>query len=154
MKIFSLSLCVVLILLFSANNDWSLTICPSQNVNETNKKIYEPKEVDRKARITKKSEPQYTEQARTNRTSGTVVLRVVLKSSGEVGDINVIKDLPDGLTEECIRVAREIKFEPAMKDGNPVSQYARVEIHFHGGLTDFARANYGTHRTRISLSLM
>jgi len=54
-------------------------------------------------------------------------LRVVLKASGEVGDIKVVRDLPDGLTEECIRVAREIKFEPAMKGGNPVSQYLKVQ---------------------------
>lgn len=128
MKVFSI--CVVAILLSFTNNSWSLASSPRQNANQTNEKIYEPKEVDRKARITKKSEPQYTEQARRNRTSGWVVLRIVLKSSGEIGDIKVIRDLPDGLTEECIRVAREIRFEPAMKDGNRVSQYARVEYTF------------------------
>lgn len=93
-------------------------------------RIYEPKEVDQKARITKKSEPRYTEQARRKRTSGWVVLRVVFKASGEIGDIEVIRDAPDGLTEECIKVAREIKFEPAMKDGHPVSTYVRVEYTF------------------------
>ena len=102
----------------------------SQSADQTQEKVYEPKDVDQKARITKKPEPQYTEQARRKRTSGWVVLRLVLKSSGEIGDIKVIRDAPDGLTEECVRVAREIKFVPAMKDGNRVSQYIKVEYSF------------------------
>jgi TonB family protein len=101
-----------------------------QSADQTQEKIYEPKEVDQKARIIKRPEPQYTEQARRKRTAGWVVLRVVLKSSGEIGDIKVIRDAPDGLTEECIRVAREIKFVPAIKDGNRVSQYIKVEYSF------------------------
>jgi TonB family protein len=124
------SLCLALILLGIADNSVSFAGPARQDANQTREKIYQPEEVDRKAKIIKKSEPRYTEQARRNHTSGWVVLRVVLKSSGEIGDIKVIKDLPDGLTEECIRVAREMKFEPAMKDGNPVSQYTRVEYTF------------------------
>jgi TonB family protein len=125
-----LNLCLVLILLTLASNAPSLEGSSRQNANQTNTKIYEPKEVDRKAKVIKRSEPQYTEQARRNHTSGFVVLRVVLKASGEIGDIKVVRDLPDGLTEECIRVAREIKFEPAMKGGNPVSQYLKVQYTF------------------------
>lgn len=100
---------------------------PSRAQQET---IYEPNQVDEKAKITARSEPRYTEQARRNRTSGWVVLRVVLQASGKIGEIKVIRDAPDGLTEECIRVAREIKFVPAQKDGQPVSTYARVEYNF------------------------
>ena len=123
------SLCLVFVLLALADNPLSFG-SSRQNANKANEKIYEPKEVDRKAKVTKRSMPQYTEQARRNHTSGVVALRIVLKSSGEIGDIKVIRDLPDGLTEECIRVAREIKFEPAMKDGNPVSQYLKVQYSF------------------------
>jgi TonB family protein len=97
-----------------------------QTTKETDEKVYEPKDVDRRAKIIRKSEPQYTEQAKKNHTSGFVLLQVVLKASGEIGEIKVIRDLPDGLTEECIKAAREIKFEPALKDGNAVSQYLRV----------------------------
>ena len=124
------SLCLVLVLLAIADNPLSFAGPARQDANQTSEKIYQPEEVDRRAKIIKKSEPRYTEQARRNHTSGGVVLRVVLKSSGEIGDIKVIKDLPDGLTEECIRVAREMKFEPAMKDGIAVSQYTRVEYTF------------------------
>ena len=81
-----LSLCLALILLTLASNPSSLAMSSRQNVNQTNTKIYEPKEVDRKARVTKRSEPQYTEQARRNHRSGFVVLLVVLKGSGEIGN--------------------------------------------------------------------
>ena len=128
MRVVSLSL--ALILLFIAAGSSSVAESARQNAKQTDEKIYEPKEVDRRAKITRKFEPEYTEKARRNKTTGWIVLRVVLKSSGEIGDIKVIRDLPDGLTEECIRVTRKMKFEPAMKDGIPVSQYTRVEYTF------------------------
>jgi TonB family protein len=103
---------------------------PHQGDDKPKEKIYEPDQVDQKAKILKKSEPRYTEQARRNRVTGWVVLRVVLQASGKIGEIQVIRDLPDGLTEECIKVAREIRFEPAMKDGQPVSMYTKVEYTF------------------------
>jgi len=102
-----------------------------QSTKQPEEKVYEPKDVDRRAKILRKSEPQYTEQARKNHTSGFVLLQIVLKGSGEVGEIKVIRDLPDGLTEECIKAAREIKFEPALKDGNAVSQYLRMQYTFN-----------------------
>jgi TonB family protein len=108
------------------------TIQPNQtqSADQAQEKIYEGKEVDQKARIIMRPMPQYTEQARRNGTSEWVVLRVVFKSSGEIGDIKVIRDAPYGLTEECVRAAREIKFVPAMKDGHPVSLYVKVEYSF------------------------
>lgn len=126
----ALSLCLVLLFPAIASSLVSLAAPSPQDARQTNEKIYQPKEVDRRARITQKSMPQYTEKARRNHTSGWVVLSVVLKSSGEIGDIKVIRDLQDGLTEECIRAARETKFEPAMKDGIAVSQYSRFEYTF------------------------
>jgi TonB family protein len=102
----------------------------NQNSDPAEEKIYEPAEVDRSAKITYKAEPTYTEKARKNGVSGRVVLKVVLKSSGAIGDITVVKDLPDGLTEQCIRVARQIKFQPAIKDGRAVSQYLKAEYNF------------------------
>jgi TonB family protein len=124
------SLCLALALLAVADKPLSFASSVHQDDNQTKEKIYQPEEVDRRPRITRKSEPRYTEQARKNHTNGYVVLRVVLKSSGDVGEITVIRGLEDGLTEECIRAARETKYEPAMKDGNPVSTYVKFEYSF------------------------
>jgi TonB family protein len=65
--------------------------------------------------------PTYTEEARANNTQGEVELKVLFKSDGQVDSIEVIRGLPDGLTERAIEAARKIKFTPATKNGVPVS---------------------------------
>ena len=92
-------------------------------------------EVTRKAMITSKPEPGYTEEARKNFVEGVVRLRVVLNSSGKVTDISVVKGLPDGLTEKAVSAARQMKFTPAEKDGRKVSQYVFLEYTFGVPLT-------------------
>ncbi len=85
----------------------------------------------RKAVITFKPEPQFTEEARKNNVTGLVKLRLLLGSSGQVSSISVVKGLPDGLTEKAIAAARRIKFRPAEKDGRPVSQWVTLEYNFN-----------------------
>jgi TonB family protein len=94
-------------------------------------KTFNPKEVDVKARILSRPEPQYTEEARKNQVSGTVVLRAVFSSSGQVTNIRAVSGLPYGLTERAIAAAREIRFSPATKAGHAVSQYIQIEYNFN-----------------------
>lgn len=92
---------------------------------------YSPSEVDRRARLLSKPEPQYTEEARRNQISGAVLLRAIFTSSGEVVQIRALNTLPFGLTEKAIAAAREIRFVPAMKDGRPVSVVLHLEYNFN-----------------------
>jgi TonB family protein len=94
-------------------------------------RIFNPREVTQKARIVSKPEPQYTEEARRNQISGTVVLKAVFSSSGQVTNIRAVNGLPFGLTERAITAARQIRFTPAMKDGRAVSQYIQIEYNFN-----------------------
>jgi TonB family protein len=57
--------------------------------------------------------PEYTVAARKNRVEGDVRLIVAFGSNGEIGHIDVIEGLPDGLTEKAIELAKAIKFKPA-----------------------------------------
>ena len=86
-------------------------------------RTFTPREVDQKARIISRDEPQYTDEARENKVAGTVVLRAVFSASGDVTNIRVVNGLPYGLTEKAVEAAREIKFSPAVKEGRAVSQY-------------------------------
>ena len=88
-------------------------------------------EVDQRARLLFKPEPQYTEEARRNQVTGTVMLRVVFSSDGEVDQIRAVRTLPFGLTERAIAAARQIKFIPATKDGHPVSVQMQLEYNFN-----------------------
>ena len=63
-----------------------------------------------------KPEPGYTELARSAGISSTVILRAVFTAYGTVENILIIRSLPAGLTAECVRAARRIKFVPATKD--------------------------------------
>jgi TonB family protein len=89
------------------------------------------REVEQRARLLLKPEPQYTEEARRQQITGTVKLRVVFSSAGEVVQIRAVNTLPFGLTERAIAAARQIKFVPASKGGRPVSVFMQLEYNFN-----------------------
>ncbi|HYH84515.1 MAG TPA: TonB family protein [Pyrinomonadaceae bacterium] len=93
--------------------------------------IFRTSEVSKRAIITYKPEPGYTEEARRNNTSGVVRLRVILAPDGRVRHILVIKGLPDGLTEKSVAAARNIRFTPATINGHRVAQYVVLEYNFN-----------------------
>lgn len=77
-----------------------------------------------------KERAKYTEEARTNKVQGTVVLSLVYYADGHIGDIRVVRGLPDGLSESAIEAAKRIRFQPAMKNGQPVSVRGQIEFNF------------------------
>jgi len=81
-------------------------------------------------KITYREIAKYTEEARDNITHGTVVLNVVFRSDGSISDIRVVRGLPYGLTERAIEAAVKIRFEPAIKDGQPVNVRMNLEFKF------------------------
>lgn len=88
-------------------------------------------QVEQRARVLFKPEPTYTEEARRNQVTGTVMLRVVFASNGDVVQIHAVHTLPYGLTERAIAAARQIKFVPAVKGGRPVSVFMQLEYNFN-----------------------
>lgn len=99
---------------------------PDVNKEQT----FTTRQVDTTAKILKRPPPSYTREARSARIQGYVILRVVLSSIGKIGRIQVLRGLPAGLTENAIRAACKIQFEPAIKDGKTVSQSVQVEYTF------------------------
>jgi len=87
--------------------------------------------VVKRAVITLKPEPGFTEGARKFNVEGVVRLRAILSSNGQVTNVGVIKGLPHGLTELSVAAAQKIKFEPAQMDGKAVSQYILLEYNFN-----------------------
>jgi hypothetical protein len=68
----------------------------------------------------------------------TIAVRAILGSDKKVRDVKVVeetlKQIPEKLGKElgekCKKATSQIKFEPATKDGRPVSQYVKVEYTF------------------------
>jgi len=98
---------------------------------DPNERLYLGKEVDTKARLMNRPEPNYTENARRHKVNGIVVLKCVFAADGTVKNIRIVEGLPDGLTEKAIEAAHKIKFVPAMKDGKPVSMWMQLEYNFN-----------------------
>ena len=82
-------------------------------------------------KVLSKPRANYTDYARFYQIQGRVVLRVTFAANGAIGSITPIARLPFGLTEEAITAARAMKFEPAMREGVPVSVTKPVEYNFY-----------------------
>ncbi|MBV8810797.1 MAG: energy transducer TonB [Acidobacteriaceae bacterium] len=75
-------------------------------------------------------EPEYSEEARKAKYSGTVLLSLVIDASGNTRDIHVVRPLGLGLDEKAIEAVMRWRFRPAMKGGHAVSVQAQVEVNF------------------------
>ena len=81
--------------------------------------------------ILSKPKAAYTDEARNNDTQGAVTLKITFMASGEIGDITVVSGLPDGLTDQAIAAARQIKFEPKKVNGLPVTVVMTFQYGFN-----------------------
>ena len=82
------------------------------------------------AEILSKPTPNYTDEARAKRIEGEVLLEVVFEASGKLRVIKVVRGLGHGLDENAVRAAEQIRFKPALKDGQPSDSTAVVHIIF------------------------
>ena len=81
-------------------------------------------------KITSKPKPPFTDTARQNQIQGVVRLRVTFLSTGQIGSISPVQGLSGGLTEQAIAAARNIRFEPAKKNGVAITVVKQVEYNF------------------------
>lgn len=73
---------------------------------------------------------QYTSEARQLKIQGDVVLRVTFTASGQVMVQGVVRSLGHGLDEEARRVAQQIRFRPATRNGQAVDATTTITITF------------------------
>ena len=80
--------------------------------------------------ILDKPKPEYTAEGRSLKIEGDVVVDMVFLANGTVQINHVISGLGHGLDEAALRSAKQIKFKPAKRAGEPVDFPARVRIEF------------------------
>jgi TonB family protein len=73
---------------------------------------------------------QYTSEAREMRVQGDVVLRVTFTAGGRVLVQGLVHGLGHGLDEEARRVAAQIRFRPATRNGQAVDLTTNITISF------------------------
>jgi TonB family protein len=74
--------------------------------------------------------PVYSDEARKKKIEGDVLVQVVFTASGEVKVLRIIRGLGYGLDESAEAAARQIRFRPALQDGQPVDFPTTARITF------------------------
>jgi len=83
-------------------------------------------------RLLKKIDPQYTADAMRAKVQGMVVLECVVMPDGTIGKVDIVRSLDStfGLDQEAIKAARQWRFEPGTRFGEPVAVLVTIELVF------------------------
>jgi periplasmic protein TonB len=94
--------------------------------------VYRPGNGITNPRLVREVRPQYTSDAMRAKVQGTVLLECVVRPDGSVGDVNVLRSLDStfGLDQEAIKAAKQWKFVPGSRLGEPVSVMVTIELTF------------------------
>jgi|HubBroStandDraft_1064217.scaffolds.fasta_scaffold00638_1 TonB family protein len=82
------------------------------------------------ARVISKRAPEYTAEARDAHLSGAVTLHLTVSPQGTPSGVRVTGPLGHGLDEKAIDAVQGWKFEPAMREGQPIAEEMNVEVAF------------------------
>lgn len=80
--------------------------------------------------LLKEVKPDYTEEARRRGVEGDVVMEIVVRHDGSVGEVRVLQGLGHGLDERAIAAVRRWRFSPATRRGAPVDVLVEVTMEF------------------------
>jgi TonB family protein len=80
--------------------------------------------------ITFKPNPVYTDEARSLKLEGEVLLEVSFSANGTLHVNRVVRGLGHGLDEAAVAAANKIRFKPALRNGQPVDSTAVVHVTF------------------------
>ncbi len=77
-----------------------------------------------------KPTPEYTDEARTMKIEGDVLLDIEFCATGQIRVMRVVRGLGHGLDEAATRAAQGMRFKPAQSNGRPVDVRTTVHIVF------------------------
>lgn len=81
--------------------------------------------------LIKEVKPEYTDAARARKVQGAVELTLVVLADGAPApDIRVTRSLDPDLDQQAIKAARQWRFKPGTKDGQPVPVQVSIEMTF------------------------
>jgi TonB family protein len=80
--------------------------------------------------VLSKVDPEYSEEARKAKYSGSVMLSIVVNTDGKAEQIQVVKSLGMGLDEKAIEAVQKWRFLPGKNKGVPVKVKAQIEVNF------------------------
>lgn len=84
-------------------------------------------------RIIKKSELDYSEEARESRLNGTVTVQVAVGEDGIPRESRIVKPLGLGLDEKALENVATWRFKPGIRYGAAVTDHVTIEMNFRVG---------------------
>ena len=59
-----------------------------------------------------------------------MILQAVIDKQGQIGEVEVLRGLPLGLSESAVAAVERWRFEPATLKGKPVRVYLSLTVNF------------------------
>jgi TonB family protein len=81
-------------------------------------------------RLLREVKADYTDEARRRGLTGDVVLEIVVRRDGGVGEVTVLQGLGAGLDQRAVAAVRQWRFTPARRRGEPVDVIVEVAVEF------------------------
>jgi TonB family protein len=81
-------------------------------------------------RLLKEVRADYTDEARRANVTGEVLLEIVVRRDGSVGEIRILRRLGSGLDQRAVAAVRQWRFAPATLKGTPVDVIVEVGVEF------------------------
>ena len=82
--------------------------------------------------VVREVKPEYTQEAKDAHIEGSVVVETIVQKDGNVGDVKIVRSLDPtyGLDKEALKAAKQWKFKPGTKNGEPVPVRISIELTF------------------------
>jgi TonB family protein len=80
--------------------------------------------------LTYRIDPEYSDEARKAKYSGTIDLSVLVDETGKVAAVNVVHALGMGLDEKAMEAVRQWRFDPATQNGKPIAAQVPLSVNF------------------------
>jgi len=81
-------------------------------------------------RLLREVKADYSEDARQRGIAGDVVLEIVVRRDGSVGDVKILQGLGGGLNDRAVQAVRQWRFAPAHRQGAAVDVIVEVAVEF------------------------
>ena len=100
------------------------------NYRPTDPAVFSQSSVERKAMILSNVEPSSNEFAQANGVAGLALYRAVIGPDGKAQQVVVDRPIGFGLDENAVDTIRKATFEPAVKEGKPVTVWLDLVVQF------------------------
>ena len=81
-------------------------------------------------RLLREVKAEYTDEARRRGITGDVVLEIVVRRDGTVGEVTILQGRGAGLDQRAVAAVRQWRFSPARRRGEPVDVLVEVAVEF------------------------